>query len=149
MTNTHKIVTPRFPPNKGQLIASHIYAQVREWFKRTIIPESDRTQEDKDWILNFKFKLHNNAYRSPRRDFNDCDRGDDNEQRRYNDDMNNRNERESPYDRNGNHGRRAHWEDERGHTRDASSNDGDYDEFRRWREDKDLTLRRGCQDDDL
>lgn len=82
MTNTHKIVTPRFPPNKGQLIASHIYAQVREWFKRTIIPESDRTQEDKDWILNFKFKLHNNAYRSPRRDFNDCDRGDDNEQRR-------------------------------------------------------------------
>ena len=74
-------VVVRFPPNRGQMIASHIYVQVRDWFKQMIIPESDRSQEDKDWSDNFKFNLYSNAYKCPRRDFNDCDRGGGREQK--------------------------------------------------------------------
>ena len=129
------------------MIASHIYVQVRDWFKQMIIPESDRSQEDKDWLNNFKFNLQSNAYRGTRRDFSDRDRGGGKEQRRY-DDRNNRNEKESPYNRNGNRGRRAHWKDERSHTRDASPNEDDLDEFRHWQEDRAQTLRRGRHDDD-
>ena len=128
------------------MIASHIYVQVRDWFKRMIIPESDRSQEDKDWLDNFKFNLYSNAYKGPRRDFNDSDRGGGREQRRY--DNNNRNDDKPSYNMNKNRGRRAHSEYERSHDRDASPNDVDMDEFRRWQADRAQSLRRVHHDDE-
>ena len=105
-----------------------------------IIPENDRLQKNEDWLRDFKFKLNNNSYRSPRNESGDRNRGDRYDQRRRNNNHHNR----SSYD---NHGRCAHWEDDRSRGRDSPSND--YEEFMRWKDSHAVSYRRGCRDFDF
>ena len=116
-----KLVAPcdpiRIPPNKGSVISSHIYAQIRDWFQHMIIPWNDRTRKDKDWLCNFKFKLNDNSYLYPYRENADRDRGGGYKQRRRDNDH--------PRDRaSGDYrGRWAHWENSKNRGRDSTTDD--------------------------
>ena len=59
----------RFPRNSDNKIPSDIYTQVREWFKRAIKPESDKTDADKEFLEKFVFKVSHSKkppYKGPR-----------------------------------------------------------------------------------
>ena len=59
----------RFPRNSDNKIPSDIYTQIREWFKRAIKPESDKTDADKEFLDKFVFKVSQSKkppYKGPR-----------------------------------------------------------------------------------
>ena len=47
----------RFLRNSDNKIPSEIYTKVREWFKRAIKPEADKSDADKDFLSSFSFKM--------------------------------------------------------------------------------------------
>ena len=55
----------RFPRNSENKIPSDIYTQVREWFKRAIKSELDRTDVDKEFLDKFTFKVPQSGKKPP------------------------------------------------------------------------------------
>ena len=55
----------RFPRNSDNKIPSDIYTQVREWFKRAIKSEPDKTDADKEFLNSFVFKVPQSGKKPP------------------------------------------------------------------------------------
>ena len=47
----------RFPRNSENKIPLENYTQVREWFKRAIKPEPEKSDADKEFLRYFSFKM--------------------------------------------------------------------------------------------
>ena len=55
----------RFPRNSENKIPSDIYTQMREWFKRAIKSEPDKTDADKEFLKKFVFKVPQSGKKPP------------------------------------------------------------------------------------